>query len=89
MDCSLPGSSAHEILQARILEWVVNSSSRGTSQLRDRTHVSCLAARLFTTEPPGKPTVYISDRKKFAVMHRHLKTFWQMLFNTLMFQNVL
>ena len=29
MDCSLPGSSVHEILQARILEWVVRPSSRG------------------------------------------------------------
>ena len=31
MDCSPPGSSIHEILQARILEWVTISSSRGTS----------------------------------------------------------
>ena len=34
MDCSLPGSSVHEILQARILEWVVMFSSRGSSQCR-------------------------------------------------------
>ena len=31
MDCSLPGSSVHGILQARILEWVAISSSRGSS----------------------------------------------------------
>ena len=37
MDCSLPGSSVHGILQARILEWVAVSSSRGSSQPRDRT----------------------------------------------------
>ena len=43
MDCSLPGSSVHGILQARILEWVVMPSSRGSSQPRDRTLVfSCL-----------------------------------------------
>ena len=40
MDCTLPGSSAHGILQARVLEWVAISFSRGSSQPRDRTHVS-------------------------------------------------
>ena len=35
MDCSLPGSSVHGISQARILEWVAISSSRGSSQPRD------------------------------------------------------
>ena len=35
MDCSPPGSSVHGILQARILEWVAISISRGSSQLRD------------------------------------------------------
>ena len=39
-DCSPPGSSLHGILQARILEWVAMPSSRGSSQPRDRTHVS-------------------------------------------------
>ena len=38
MDCSPPGSSVHGILQARILEWVDISFSRGSSQLRDRMH---------------------------------------------------
>ena len=41
MDCSLPGSSVHGILQARILEWVTISSSRGSSQPRDQTLVTC------------------------------------------------
>ena len=40
MDCSLPGYSVHGILQARILEWVVMPSSRGSSQPRDQTCVS-------------------------------------------------
>ena len=40
MDCSLPGSSVHGILQARILEWVAMPSFRESSRLRDRTHVS-------------------------------------------------
>ena len=43
MDCSRPGSSVHGIFQARILEWVAISFSRGTSQPRDRTWVSCVS----------------------------------------------
>ena len=39
MDFSLPGSSAHGILQTRILEWVAIRFSRGPSQPRDQTHV--------------------------------------------------
>ena len=57
MDCSLPGSSVHGILQARTLEWVPISSSRGFSHLRDRTRLSCTARGFFTTESPGKPKV--------------------------------
>ena len=45
MDCSLPGSSVHGILQARILEWVAISFSRGSSQGRDGTRFSCTAGR--------------------------------------------
>ena len=41
MGFSLPGSSVHGILQARILQWVAISSSRGSSQLRDWTYISC------------------------------------------------
>ena len=54
MGCSPPSSSAHGILQARILEWVAISSSRGSSRPRDGTQVSCIAGEFFTTEPPGK-----------------------------------
>ena len=42
MDCSLPGCSVHGIFQARILEWFAISYSRGTSQPRDPTCVSCV-----------------------------------------------
>ena len=48
VDCSLPGSSVHGILQARILEWVAISFSRGSSWLRDQTQVSHIAGRCFT-----------------------------------------
>ena len=52
VDCSLPSSSVHGILQARILEWIAMPSSRGCSQPRDQTCTSCLpalAGGLFTT----------------------------------------
>ena len=52
MDCSPPGSSVRGILQARILKWVVISSSRGSSQSRDWTQVFCIKSRFFTTVPP-------------------------------------
>ena len=55
MDCSPPGSSTHGISQARILEWLAIPFSRGSFQSRDQTHISCIAGRFFTTEPPGKP----------------------------------
>ena len=48
MDCSPPGSSVHEIFQARVLESVAISYSRGSSQPRNRTRVSCTAGRSFT-----------------------------------------
>ena len=45
-DCSLWGSSVHEISQARILEWVAISFSRGSSRPRDWTHVCCIGRRI-------------------------------------------
>ena len=54
-DCSLPAYSVYRISQVRILEWVVISFSRGSSQPREQTCVSCIAGRFFTTEPLEKP----------------------------------
>ena len=48
MDSTLPGFPAHGILQARILEWVAISFSRGSSRPRARTRVSCIAGGFFT-----------------------------------------
>ena len=48
VDCSLPGSSVHGILQARILEWIAISFPRGSSWPRDRTWLSCTAGKRFT-----------------------------------------
>ena len=47
VDCSLPGFSVHGILQARILEWVTISFSRGSSRPRDRTRISHIGGRRF------------------------------------------
>ena len=48
MDCSLPASSGHGILQGRILEWVAIPFSRGSSWSRDQTQISCIVGRFFT-----------------------------------------
>ena len=58
MDCSPPGSSVHGILQARVLEWVAISFSRGSSQPRDQTGSSALQADSLPTELLGKPLHY-------------------------------
>ena len=47
-DCTLPGSSVHGILQARILEYVAIPSSRGSSQPGDQTQASRTAGAFFT-----------------------------------------
>ena len=47
MDCSLPGSSIIGIFQARILEWVAISFSRGSCPPRNQTWVSCITGRFF------------------------------------------
>ena len=45
MDCSLPGSSVHGILQARIIEWVAIPFPRASSWVRDQTQVSHIVGR--------------------------------------------
>ena len=63
-DCSpWMSSSAHGILQARILEWIAIPFSRGSSQLREETPVSCLQnweAGSLPLVPPGKPHLELS-----------------------------
>ena len=47
--CDSMDYRVHGILQARILEWVAFPFSRGSSQSRDKTQVSCIAGRFFTS----------------------------------------
>ena len=56
---SPPGSSGCEISQARILEWVSISFSRGSSWSRDQTCISCIAG-----DPPGKPQHILPSSKR-------------------------
>ena len=90
MDCSPPGSSVHEIFQARILEWITISFSRGSSQPRDGTQVSCTAGRFFLpTELQGKPIYTISfdfclwlTSLQRMIMSRFIQVLQMALFNS-------
>ena len=57
MDYNLSASSDHEIFQARILEWIAISFSRGSSQPRDWTQVSCIAGKCRHLSPQGSPVI--------------------------------
>ena len=54
MDCSLPGSSLHGILQARVLEWVAISFSRGSPDPGIEPGSPAFQADALASEPPGK-----------------------------------
>ena len=53
--CDPMDYTVHGILQPRILEWVAFPFSRGSSQHRDQTQVSCIAGDSLLAEPQGKP----------------------------------
>ena len=78
MGCSLPGSSVHGILQARILEWVAIPFSRGHSQTRNWTWIS-VAGGFFTVWATREPLYPGQDVKSDSVHHEtslcyHLNT---------------
>ena len=58
--CNPMDYTVHGILQARILEWVAFHFSRGSSQPRDRTQVSCTAGRFFTSWASRETPVYVA-----------------------------
>ena len=70
MDCSLPGSSVYGILQARILEWVAISFSRGSSRPRNWTQVLHSRQILYQLSYEGSPNAAYEDKvsssKKFT-----------------------
>ena len=63
VDCSLPGSSVHGILQARILKPFSSPGDLPDPGI-EWTWVFCVACRFFTSEPPGKPCLYIHYPKE-------------------------
>ena len=58
MDCSLPDSAVHGILQTRMLKWVVIPFSRGSSWPRDQNQVSWIAGGFFTTWATREDLMY-------------------------------
>ena len=81
MDYSPSGSSVHEIFQARILEWVTISFSRGSSQPRTQTQVSCTAGRFFPNwairEAPKKRLYSLIKDWEFRIfLKRVINVFW-------------
>ena len=71
---SLPGSSVHGIIQARILEWAAIPFSRGSSQPRNQTQVSCIAGRFFTIWATKEAHMYIYTT--FYLSINQLKDIW-------------
>ena len=83
VDCSSPGSSVHEILQARILEWVAISFSRGSSQPVHQTQVSRIAGRRFNLWATGEAPYYAEGGQKFYVQFSSLVQSCLTLCNTI------
>ena len=67
MDCSLPGSSDHGILQARTLEWAVVPFSRGSSQSSDQTQVSHCKQILYRLSHQGNPCALKLNSKSVSI----------------------
>ena len=72
-DCSLPGSPASRMSQARILEWVAVSSSRGPSRPRNRTHVFSrqILYHLRHLGSPFSSLERLSEQRQKQAPHRH------------------
>ena len=62
LDCNPVSSSLHEILQARILEWVAIPFCRGSSQPRDQTCISCIAFTSWAIREAVSPTYSLLSR---------------------------
>ena len=80
MDCSLPGFSVHGIFLTRILGWVAMSSSRGSSQPRDWTCISCISCIAGVSLPLSH------QRSPHSYVYECLWIFWGY---TLQFDNLI
>ena len=77
LDCSPPGYSVHGILQARILEWVAISSSRGSSRHGDGTHIPCIARWILNPCHQGSPEMSILN-----ISESEVATPWTVAYQT-------
>ena len=68
MDCSLPGSSVHRLLQARNLKWVAIPFFRGSSWPRDQTQVLWIAGRFFTFWCTAEAPTYVKVPRKLVAI---------------------
>ena len=68
LDCRVPGSSVHRILQARVLEWVAISYSRGSSWPTDGSQVSYITSRFFT--------IWATREAQLQILWRKLSKRW-------------
>ena len=75
MHCSLPGSSAHGIFQAGILEWVAISFSRGSSEPRNQTCVSCIVGGFLYWPCPTSSTQMIQEKILASPHVKHFSVF--------------
>ena len=75
MDHSPPGSSVHGISQARTLEWVAISSSRGSSQPRDWTCSSCIGRQILYHWAIREAPSFIIPFNKLVDVHKHFPEF--------------
>ena len=80
MNYSLPGSSVHGILQARVLEWVAIPFFKGSSQPKDRPGSSALQMNSLLPKPTGKPKficIYICFITNLSIFFQFpLKILW-------------
>ena len=86
MDYSLPGSSVHGILQARILEWVAIPFSKGYSQPWDQICIPHIAGGFLTTESLRKPKTYVHKDVTYKIcVNRLLMLLVRLLINSRLF----
>ena len=79
MCCSPPGSSVHRIYQARILEWVAISSSRGSSFLRDWIQISCLLNCQADSLPLSHQVVHVWSLGQEDLLEEEMATYSSIL----------
>ena len=86
LDCSLPGSSVHGVLQARTLEWVAIPFSRGPSWPRDWTRSLALQEDSLPPEPPRKPQLTERAEEMFSYIEHNFPRDCKLQIHVLLFE---